>query len=60
MRTPILEYCTVWVSQVAFAREPGLCSSVTDVVFSCALLLFLTLSVCCEVLFVFWCTFPME
>ena len=49
--TPILFVYSV--SVLAFAREPEFCLSVTGAVFPCALLSF---TVCCAVLFVFWCT----
>jgi len=40
-------------SSINFSRETELCLSVTDAVFPCALLLFLSFIVCCEILFVF-------
>jgi len=49
--TPILFVYSV--SVLAFAREPEFCLSVTGAVFPCALLSF---TLCCAVLFVFWCT----
>jgi len=57
VRVPIL---VVWcMSILAFARGPELCRSVTDAVFPCALLLLLSFTVRCAVLFVFWCNVPL-
>ena len=44
---------------LAFVREPELCLSVAEAIFLCALLLFLSFTVYCAVLFVFWRTVPL-
>jgi len=51
--------CAVALTPFTFVREPELCLSVAEAVFLCALLLFLSFTVCCAVLFVFWRTVPL-